>query len=160
VIHQYAVLQAWADSSEPDYGEPTCPKCGNVAVMSDSEGVPDFTEEHAWELASRYPDYACIQCRYAFDADEAFGDEPNAFVLDDGEYKACSDDYGDVFILKSPYYTHAEFCSPCAPGACHLGSPADENGPRAYCFGPDWFDESPCPYSVYRVDNNECIYKP
>jgi hypothetical protein len=26
--------------------------------------------------------------------------------------------------------------------------------------GPDWFEEGKCPYPVYRVDNDECIYTP
>lgn len=29
VISQNSVMQAWADGSEPDYGEPHCPECGD-----------------------------------------------------------------------------------------------------------------------------------
>jgi len=66
IIPQNDILQAWADSSEPDYGELHCPKCGNN--------------------------------------------------LDDGDYLAASDSEGDVWVYRSPYYTRAQFCSPCAPG--------------------------------------------
>jgi ribosomal protein L37AE/L43A len=95
VISQNAVLEAWADSSEPDYGPPTCPKCGSENL----EG-----------------EYYCSDCDYEFEGDEAFGDTEN-FYLSDGEYQAWSDSYGDIFITKSPYYTFRGFCSPCAPNA-------------------------------------------
>jgi len=69
-----------------------------------------------------------------------------------------SRDDTDIFIIKSPYYTFARFCSPCAPGAGHLRN-YDPDGVKTYCFGNDWF-EGECPYPVYRVDNNECVYQP
>jgi hypothetical protein len=164
VIHQNAVLQTWADSSEPEYGEPTCPKCGHEAVDYQLADLDETWEDNGG-------DYACPYCRYAFDSDEAFGDEALAYILDDGEYKAQSNDYGDIFITHSPYYTRADFCSPCAPGACHLETRGEV---KTYCFGPDWFDcwqegqetgeycgeKTSCPYPVYRVDNDECIYTP
>ncbi|MFA5186682.1 MAG: hypothetical protein WC551_09420 [Patescibacteria group bacterium] len=174
VIPQNDVLQAWADSSEADYGEPTCPKCGDIATPADHDTVPDLDEVKDWEDNGR--DYVCLECRYSFRSDEAYGDEPNGFIFKDKEYNAFCDSEGDIFILKSPYYTHAQFCSPCAPGACHLGNPVDENGPKAYCFSPDWFDywekedgepageycgeKTACPYSVYRVSDGACVYRP
>ena len=117
-------------------------------------------------------DYACDSCRLLFDGEDAFGDIPNAWyvgALDENE-KLIPDSDGylatqggddcDIFILKSPYYTRAAYCSPCAPGACYLASPCDD-GDKAYCFGADWFDtESPCPYPIYRVDNDELVYTP
>jgi hypothetical protein len=161
VINQNAVLQSWADSSEADYGPPTCPKCGNEAISITDESAPDFTESvDGWEMGSRYPDHVCLACKYAFDSSEAYGEEPLGFYLDDGEYKATADEYGDIFILESPYFTYAQYCSPCAPGACYLANPVDENGPRAYCFAPDWFDDESCPYPVYRVDTGELVYQP
>jgi hypothetical protein len=176
VIPQNDVLQNWADAAEADYGEPHCPKCGNVAVAGDSEIPLDElangeTEEELQEcdrdelgyetLHHACGDYACDSCRVLFDAEDAYGDTPNAWILDDGEYKATCGDDGDIFILKSPYYTFAQFCSPCAPGAGYLRNPV-KDGPKTYCFAADWFDDSiePCPYPVYRVDNNECVYTP
>ncbi len=75
-----------------------------------------------------------------------------------GEYKATqSGDDSDIFILKSPYYTRAQFCSPCAPGACYLTNPC-EDGERAYCFGHDWFDDGKAPYPVFLVaDDSEVL---
>lgn len=171
VIPMNSVSQAWGDSSEPDYGEPHCPKCGNPACNGESKSVqsangvtvwteqPEHTED--WEC-SGCGDYRCDDCEYLFDGDEAFGDEASAWYLGDGEYVAAqSGDDCDIFITKSPYYTFAEFCSPCAPGAGYLLSP-NPDGPKTYCFAADWFDSEfePCPYPVYRVDNDECVYTP
>ncbi len=156
VISQNAVLQAWADSSEADYGKPSCPKCGNEAVDGESDGDRDEYKR----LHHCCGDYACDSCRILFDGDDAYGDEALGFTLDDGEYKASAGQDGDIFILKSPYYTRAQFCSPCAPGAAYLENPCDD-GPKAYCFGADWFDpESDCPYTVYRVSDDSVVYKP
>ena len=123
VIPQYAVPQAWWDSSEPDYGEPELDEDGDEVEL---------------------PDCA----------------EPLGFSLDDGEYKAYCGEDGDIFIFKSPYYTQAQFCSPCAPGAGHLLNPC-EHGPKTYCFPLDWFDaETECPYPIYRVSDNVRVYTP
>ena len=96
----------------------------------------------------------------------------------------------DIFVLKSPYYTNGPFCSPCAPGAVYLRDAIDDvnlevgavygrdkmAGAPAYCFAPDWFDywredgvepaghylgePTSCPYAVFRVSDNVCIYRP
>lgn len=156
VIHSHCVLQAWYDSAEGDYGNPTCPKCGNGARDSnDGEDDPDSSEYECSKYACG--DYACDECEYLFDGEEALGDSPNAWILDDGEYKASqSGDGCDIFILSSPYYTRAQFCSPCAPGACHLEHPC-EDGERAYCFGHNWFEDGKAPYPVYSVATNELV---
>lgn len=151
VIPQDYVLQAWADSSEPHYGDPHCDHCGSgVQPIADVHANCDYEE----------PEFYCENCKRVFGPESAYGDEPIGFTLDDGEYIAESGEV-DIFITKSPYYTRAQFCSPCAPGACYLASPCDD-GERAYCFGPDWFDADiePCPYPVYRVDTDELVYSP
>jgi hypothetical protein len=176
VIHQDDVLQSWAESSESDYGPPHCPKCGNEALPIDSEDVPDLGSEEGDDWEQDGDDFACLECQRTFWSDEAFGGDPVAHNLDDGEYVATQGGGDcDIFILKSPYYTHAQFCSPCAPGACYLRNPVDEGGPKAYCFAPDWFEWWPelgdpagefcgektsCPYPVYRVEDGECVYRP
>ena len=63
---------------------------------------------------------------------------------------------GDLWVLKSPYFTRAQFCSPCAPGAGYLTNPCDD-GPKTYCLGHDWFDYSIAPYPVYSVETGERI---
>lgn len=156
VIPQNAVLQMWADSSEPDYGEPHCPKCGNEAVPF---GKADVDREDYTGSKGSCQDYACDDCKLYWDSWEVFGDEPLGFVLDDETYQASSDSHGDIWVFKSPYYTRAQFCSPCAPGACYLLNPC-EGGEKAYCFGPGWFgaEWEPCPYPVWKVEDDTCVY--
>lgn len=191
VLPQNDILQSWCDCAEPDYGSPTCPKCGNDAIEivgASADDIAGDDAEHDDDCAShdtarqfecdcsasdtdsdrwahaKYnsADYACPHCHYVFGPESAFGDEPLAFTLDDGEYRAECDDSGDIFITRSPYYTRAPFCSPCAPGACYLRDGADRTDyARAYCFGADWFDDdSPCPYPVWRVSDDALVYSP
>src|SRR5262245_47880068 len=89
VIPQHEVLQAWCDSSEADYGPPTCGKCGNEAEDVNADGVPDMEayEGDDWDFTGSK--YACVGCKWTFDADEAFGEEPLCHYLgvlnDDGK---------------------------------------------------------------------------
>lgn len=71
-------------------------------------------------------------------------------------YVAYEGSDGDIFVEKSPYFTRAQFCSPCAPGACYLMNPC-EDGERAYCFGHDWFESEEAPYPVYSVETGEIV---
>ena len=174
VIHQHKVGQAWYDSEELDYGPPHCPKCGNEAdsieelpfylddLESDGDSliIPEDVQDEVFgnsTWADEGRDHACLKCARSFDSDEAYGDEPNGSFYDSDGYKCFGSSDGDIFVEKSPYYTLCNFCSPCAPGAGYLTS-SNPNGIAAYCFGPEWFDK--CPYPVYRVDNDECIYTP
>lgn len=173
VIHMNDLAHwAWGDF-KADYGPPTCPKCGNEAVNGDSDVPAEVLEESGvldpFNLCDRSDDlgyktlhgacgdYACDNCKILFDGEDAYGDEPRGHYLDDGEYKASVDSINDVFVIKSPYYTHAQFCSPCAPGACHLANPTDEGGPKAYCLGHEWFEDGVAPYTVYRVSDNTVV---
>lgn len=146
VISQNEVLPVWADSSEPYYGKAHCPQCGN-----------ELEEPEGYHL------YECFACKLAgkevfvFD-NESIWDfvDPISFFIDDDEYSAELDDYGDIFITKSPYYTTCQFCSPCAPGAGYIMNTV-ENGVKTYCFGHDWFDNEKAPYPVYDVKTNELV---
>jgi hypothetical protein len=140
VISQNQILQAWADSSEGIYIY-TCPYCGS-------------------ELDHGSDSVKCQACGKDIDPDTDFDFmEPIGYMLDDGEYCAESDDYGDIFVTKAPYYTYAQFCSPCAPGACYLENPLSEpdNDNKCYCFGHDWFDEGRAPYTVYDIKTGEVV---
>ena len=75
-------------------------------------------------------------------------------------YEIRADRDGDVWVFKSPYFTYAKFCSPCAPGACYLKDPLD--GPhepnKCYCLGFDWFEEvADCPYPIYSMATGQQI---
>lgn len=160
VINSREICQSWSDSSEAVYGEPHCPKCGNEAQNTDDQPDSIYVDRDEYERSGGC-EYCCDNCRYLFDSGDAFGDEPVGWTLDDGEYVATqSGSDCDIFVIKSPYYTHAQFCSPCAPGAGYLMTPC-MNGPKTYCFGPDWFDsDNPCPYPVYSVENESLVYDP
>jgi hypothetical protein len=168
VISQNSILQAWCDSSEPDYGEATCPKCGNEATTA--ADAPDFDDD--WTLAEHEcTDYACTHCKYAFGSESAFGEEPicHSFEGDGYKMETCLDT--DVSVLESPFYTYAPFCSPCVPGAGNLDDAARvarftdldyeqdlveqfehlRTMPRAYAVGHDWFDPPIAPYPLYGV---------
>lgn len=139
-------LSEWAwDYFEADYGPPTCRKCGNKLLEYDGEKHEDYPEIRGCS------DFACETCEMVVDSQDAYRDEPIGHYLDDGEYKAFVDSYNDVMIVQSPYYTHAQFCSPCVPGAGHLEHPV-EGGPKTYCFDKTWFKDEISPYPVYSVE--------
>jgi hypothetical protein len=151
VIPHNRVGSSWCDASEPEYAEPeqcdcVCPECN------------EYVES---PLDVSWGD--CIECPNCGEFELEFPDmlEPLGFTYDSDGYECEQIGEVDIFISKSPYYTHAKYCSPCAPGACYLLSRCDENGPKAYCFGPDWFDSyNPCPYPVYRVSDGALVYSP
>jgi len=134
VIPANDVCQAWSDESEPLYPE------------------PDPGEEDPEDFGPEYDPSHYLYSRQGYVAQQRADDT-------------------NIFITKSPYYTFARFCSPCAPGAGYLRY-YDPDGVKTYCFDPGWFwdsDEktgewegtrSGCPYPVYRVPDNECVYQP
>ena len=157
-------LPCWYDEAESDYGEATCPNCDKVA--SGASDVTDEQEENL-EPASKFYnpcfDYACLDCNIYFDSESAYPETPNVYRIDNGNYKAMQGGEGsDVFILKSPYFTYAQFCSPCTPGACYLLSPLTKprEDNKAYCPSPDSLQDEKPPFPVYLVETGECIYMP
>lgn len=146
---RYGVIPAiavhyWAEESEAEYGEPTCSKCGGSAQIIDPAPIDNNNDFH------------CMDCEYTFNLDEAYPDSPIGYSYNQGKLQASqSGDDADIFITKSPYYTHAQFCSPCVPGAGHLGNPMT-GGVKTYCFGHDWFDGR-APYPVYCVADDTSV---
>jgi hypothetical protein len=149
-------LNEWAyEGFEAEYGE-GCPKCGGDVIEYDGDKGEDGAAPYKPYRKGSCADHMCESCRLILGSDEVCGEDPIGHVLDDGEYKATMGTDGDIFVLKSPYFTRAAFCSPCAPGACHLSSPADD-GERAYCFGHDWFEDEKAPYPVFSVATGEQV---
>ena len=72
VISQNSVLQAWADSAEPDYGEPSCPKCGNMAIEYDGDKHNEYSAPANRPYACA--DYVCEACKVLIDSGDAFGE--------------------------------------------------------------------------------------
>lgn len=157
------------ESAEQDSGFPDeiieCPLCGNWIegltnprwgdpVYCSNQECEHFTDTFFIEI----PD--CMECQ-------------GEFIKDD-EYEMFTDESGDLWVTKSPYYTYAQFCSPCAPGACFLRNAPElpvevenledkrkmieSNGfTKAFCLGHDWFDSDKAPYPVFSVTTNELV---
>lgn len=154
VIPQGEVLQAWCDSSEPYYGKPQggipCPEC-----------------EHSGQFAENWGDtLTCAECGETFEAELPDCAEPISHYYESDGYACEAGESGDIFICKSPYFTYAQYCSPCAPGACYLNNPLDVPedqdrtewaGNRCYCFGHDWFEDGKAPYRVYSVETGHVV---
>ena len=155
VLSANDVGQAWYEDSESDYGDPTCPKCGNIV----SEPVrPEGDTHDEWEQYGRgCADFECKTCQHTLDSQDCFSEQPIGFHYSGEGYELSQGgDDTDIFVLKSPYYALAPYCSPCAPGACYLPS-AHEDGAMAYCLGHEWFEEGKAPYVVYSVETNEIV---
>ena len=150
IIPEYAVTQAWSDA-EAIYGdfEIECPECDVVIETVDGVG-PDECPECGADVSAEF------QGGYEYS-------EPIGFRYDQEGYEA-SQNAGDrdIIILKAPFYTYAQFCSPCAPGAGYvlnwLKEPVETN--KTFCFGHDWFDEGAAPYPVFSIITNERVYPP
>lgn len=155
-------VDGWNEAAEGKYGEPSCPKCGNEQLVEYEDRLPPryrFSKQRARlaMLACKGGgDYYCAHCKRPLCNDACQPDSANSWEVEEDGFFAFTngDDCVDIFVTLSPYFTRAEFCSPCAPGACYLTSPNDD-GERAYCFPHEWFDGGKAPYPVYRVDTGE-----
>ena len=124
-----------AISESKSYAE----KAGNDPDEIDEDAISDRLSNH-WE--SSFSNYLYEQDGY--------------------KLTGCLDN--DLFVMKSRYYTHAQFCSPCVPGAGNLDNPfvtvaetqnndaANMGFPKVYCLGHDWFEGGKAPYRVFSVE--------
>lgn len=136
---------------EPDYGEATCGYCGGEAI--EIEASEEFDDvDFVGDL--RCKDQDCEGFK-GFDREEAFPEEPLGYTYDDEGYHIDGYPDGDCFVTKSPYYTLAPFCSPCAPGAVYLRDGSADGEAKGYCLGHEWFEGGKAPYPVYRVSDGE-----
>ena len=141
VISQHSLGGFATEDIEYDYAK-GCPDCGSDAV------VPSRSARYEWY---------CQACKTWHANEDVWSDEPIGFHYDGAGYILIDCLDSDVMVILSPNFTHAQFCSPCVPGAGNLDSP-DANGAKAYCLGHDWFDEdNPCPYPVYRVSDGSLV---
>ena len=120
----------------------TCPQCGNETLVPSK---------------SQMFDYFCQSCRTWHMSEDCYGEESIGMKFEDEEYIVTDCLDSDLMVIKSPYYTLAQYCSPCVPGAGSLDTPI-EDGIKAYCLGADWFDEyNSCPYPIYSVTDDSLI---
>lgn len=155
IISQHEVAGESLDGFEPDYGKPCneeqiCPACGATVAVGEDSDYGDLVE--------------CADCGLGFELELPDFAEPIAHVYEGDGYAVQIDDYGDVWVFKSPYTTMAEKCSPCAPGAGSL--PVNGKEPKGswagapektYCLGHDWFEDGVAPYPVYDAATGELI---
>ena len=133
-------------------GAPLCPQCQAEAIEYDSATMEE------WEQYTNHgcADHACAHGQITFDSCEAFGDEPQSWNYSGDGYELTDCLDSDIFVLKSPFSTFAQYCSPCVPGAGNLDN-AMADGAKTYCLGADWFEEGKAPYPVYSVATGEAI---
>lgn len=136
-------LSEWAWESFEDQYTARCPKCGEELTENIPDEVPEADSD----------EWYCPHCAECVSNDDAYADEPDSRECDDGEVKAVVNGNNDVWVVWSKYYTYAQFCSPCAPGAGHLENPC-LGGARTYCLPKDWFPGNRAPYPVYEVATN------
>jgi hypothetical protein len=147
VISQNSINLDMSSDWGYDYGKPTCPTCGQPAFESDHESVADAD----WNDGK---DYACAQCETCYWSESAYSEEALGWTFEDSEYSLTDCLDNDIFVLRSPYYTYSQFCSPCVPGAGNLDNPVD-GGVKTYALGPRYFDQyNPMPYRCYRVTDD------
>ena len=146
VISQHAVLQAWADESEPYYPN-NCPHCGE-------DLSPTGEDELILMEGEKYP---CCGNDYS-DNDTDFIEATSFFIADE-TYQAECGERGNIVISKSKYYTFAQFCSPCYPGAGNLPTYLrdEPEANKTYCFHHDMFEYGIAPYPVYSVETGEVV---
>ena len=98
-------------------------------------------------------DFACDTCDLFLDSSHVYAESPLGWTYDREGYSLCDCLDTDIMVIASPFYTRAQYCSPCVPGAGNLDNPCAE-GPKSYCLGHDWFDSGRAPYPVYRVSDD------
>ena len=136
VLPFHEILQAWCDDSESEYGFPFCEHCG-------------------YEFKTTTDPKLCPICRQEI-IEPIWRDEPLFHYYRQNGYKIYQPfDDTDLFIEKSPFFTFAQFCSPCAPGACYLLNPlnpkeASKNN-ICYCLDHKWFENKKAPYPVFTI---------
>jgi hypothetical protein len=132
------------------------------------KGKPSEEDSDAlWEIVEQ-----AFNDRYDHGGENEWRWEEDGYILQD-----CL--RTDVFVIKSPYYTYAQFCSPCVPGAGNLNNHfewnpvleprlragnvlyerAAENAgfPKVFCLGHDFFDNDEAPYPVFSVESGKRV---
>jgi|SRR5579859_3002192 len=159
VMPDDSIFEWWNDASEADYGDPTCPQCGAPAEDSTDEQI----DNSGYMTLHHESEYACDNCELLYGGESAYSDEPQAFIVDDGEYFAhhSGDSDHDVWFEKSPYYTLASFASPCAPGAGYITDSDVVDGVATYAPGADLYnEETPCNIHLWNVKDDSIAYCP
>jgi hypothetical protein len=185
-INPDAMSEVWDNSRDLSYEQAVENAKREIAACEDKAAFVEwFNENCAGEIDVTdlvdLPDNIYTNEYWTF-AEDNFND---AYSMSDcGErdwlyesegYKLANCLQSDVMVLASPYFTYAQFCSPCVPGACNLDSPLVTppdwitggegferdwqaiRGNRCYCLGHDYFEGNKAPYPVYSVATGKLV---
>lgn len=139
-------LSEWAWESFEDEYTARCPDCGEELT----EDIPDEVDE------AEADEWYCPCCEKCVSNDDAYSDEPDSRECHEDDITAFVDGSNDVWVVWSKYYTRAQFCSPCAPGAGHLENPC-LNGVKTFCLPASWFENDRAPYPVWEVSTDRRV---
>jgi hypothetical protein len=150
VISQHSIISEALDDLNYVYAGPNCPECGNTVT----DELPEEWRTKEIENYSDHgcDDYYCATCNHLLDTEEVWSEESIGWTYESEGYKLSDCLDSDIFVLASPFYTHAQYCSPCVPGAGNLDNPC-EDGPKTFCLGHDWFEDGIAPYPVFKVSD-------
>lgn len=102
VISCNSIMSEAMDDVDPDYGTPQesveCPECGH--------------SEHADNWGDTV---TCSECGEEFNADIPDYIESSGWSYNKDGYAIADCLDNDAIVIKSPYYTYAQYCSPCVP---------------------------------------------
>lgn len=178
VIPLHALHEYLLEDFIPQYGNPQCPQCATEDIIDLDTTCPTCDHYHIltytgdcrndserygldhidqYDQYSKYrssEDFACPQCQLIFGNDSAYPEDPIAWTYERQGFLLELDSQNDVWIFKAPYVTYAQYCSPCAPGACYLLVPCREGqGGLCYALDDSFFSkENSCPYPLYSLD--------
>mgnify|MGYP007023416634 CR=1 FL=1 len=142
VISLHSISSDYWDRLEQEDAT-ACPYCGDAVKKSRSK---------TW-------DCFCPTCQEHFFWENVASDDPDAPFSYKGDGYKIEGSGMDMFVTKSRFFTHAVFCSPCAPGAGDLDSPHPE-GVRTFCLGHEWFETGVAPYPVYDRKTGKLVPPP
>lgn len=137
VISQNSVISEIWESFESVY-EIECANCGHVYSDNESANCPkcDIDNHLEFECADS-PSY------WKWNGEKEYALE-------------YAESLSAFYVTRSPYYTYAAFCSPCAPNAGDLDAPR-KKGIKTYCLDASFFESNNAPYPVYRVSDNQRV---
>ena len=143
VIPAHVMGEAWYEESQPHY-TPTCGYCGTPEPTMNDDDTATCVNDN---------------CGQTFPQDQAYGDEPDSIAYEDSEYEMVQDSMGDVFVIRSPFFTFCRECSPCAPNAGYItGQTFNSTGLKTYCPGPEWIrDTDTTIIAIYSVETDQLV---
>lgn len=94
------------------------------------------------------------------EVNDIYPENPSIRILEAIGYQAQQDEFGDIVLSKSPYFTYGKFVGNHMPGAVHMSVPnSTADDPKCYCFGPEFYDRYKIPHDIYDVATGELIHK-